>query len=125
MNNFSGKILNLTQHQGTQDQQRAGLIDLEGEELQELKKFLTFNTPPTREKLFFAARRIVFLARKSGCKKAMIGGAPFFMSTLEEGLKRAGITPVYAFSRRESTEEIIDGAVIKRQVFKHVSFIEA
>ena len=37
-------ILNLTQHAATKEQVEDGVIDLEGEELAELKRLLTFNT---------------------------------------------------------------------------------
>lgn len=60
--------------------------------------------------------------KKKGIK-FMIGGAPFFMKELEEELSYIGI-PVYAFSRRESVEEVVDGKVVKRSVFKHLGFVE-
>ena len=56
----------------------------------------------------------------------MIGGAPFFMSALERALLDVGITPLYAFSIRESVEKAAeDGTVTKINVFKHVGFVEA
>lgn len=46
------------------------------------------------------------------------------MSTLEKALQYTGITPVYAFSKRESKEEKLpDGSVKKINVFKHVGFV--
>jgi hypothetical protein len=55
---------------------------------------------------------------------AMIGGAPFFTRALEDALNAAGITPVYAFSSRESVEEVLsDGSVRKVTVFKHRGFV--
>lgn len=70
------------------------------------------------------AELIARIAAESGCKEAMIGGAPFFMSTLESALKSAGITPVYAFSVRDSVEKP-DGncGVTKTNVFRHVGFV--
>lgn len=57
---------------------------------------------------------------------AMIGGAPFLMPALEKALRTKGILPVYAFSQRESVEEIMeDGTVRKTAVFKHRGFVEA
>jgi hypothetical protein len=55
---------------------------------------------------------------------AMIGGAPFFMSTLEKTLKEYGIKPLYAFSKRESVEENENGIIIKKSIFKHIGFVE-
>lgn len=57
--------------------------------------------------------------------KVMIGGAPFFTASLEHALKEKGIQPVYAFSKRVSTEiQQKDGSVEKVNVFKHLGFVE-
>jgi hypothetical protein len=54
---------------------------------------------------------------------AMIGGAPWMMAALESALLDAYITPLYAFSVRESVEIAQpDGSVVKTAVFKHVGF---
>ena len=54
----------------------------------------------------------------------MIGGAPFLMGALESALLDYGITPVYAFSKRESVEEVQkDGSVKKINIFRHAGFI--
>ena len=55
----------------------------------------------------------------------MIGGALWLMAPLSFYLKSAGINPVFAFSKRESVEEVIDGKTVKTNVFKHVGFVEA
>ena len=39
-------------------------------------------------------------------------------------LKAAGINPVFAFSKRESVERVVDGKTVKTNVFKHVGFVE-
>lgn len=55
----------------------------------------------------------------------MIGGAPFFMPFLEVALRKIGVIPFYAFSIRESIDEILpDGKIAKKSVFKHVGFVE-
>ena len=55
---------------------------------------------------------------------AMIGGAPWMMSALEGALLDAGVQPVYAFSVRESVEQVQpDGSVRKVNVFRHVGFV--
>ena len=47
------------------------------------------------------------------------------MSTLERALAEVKVTPVYAFSVRESLETVSDdGTVTKTNVFKHVGFVE-
>jgi hypothetical protein len=64
--------------------------------------------------------------RKVGDLSAMIGGAPYLMSALEEALDTQGIGAVYAFSVRESTEQTApDGSVRKVNVFRHAGFVPA
>ena len=56
----------------------------------------------------------------------MIGGAPYFMSTLEKKLKEYGIKPLYSFSKRivEESEDKDTGEVVKKTIFKHLGFVE-
>lgn len=125
-------ILNLTQHAATAEQLAAGVVDLEGGQLQELKKLLNFNSLPTRQDVRQVACAIGWLVDTvlRGVKPrpqhpvAMIGGAPFLMPALEEALADRNVRPVYAFSRRESVEEIqADGSVRKTAVFRHAGFV--
>jgi hypothetical protein len=120
----AGEILNLTQHAATAEQVEAGVV--EPEEKGAVQAALTFDAIPTTSEM---ADRAAFLARiavDSGCKRAMIGGAPFFMAPLERALLAAGITPVYAFSVRDSVEQPDgNGGVRKINVFRHVGFVEA
>ncbi len=113
-------IINLTQHAGTPEQ---GVTDPENKSA--VQAALTFDTIPSKEEM---AERAIFLAniaKESCAKKAMIGGAPFFMSALERALLDVGITPLYAFSVRESVEKAAeDGTVTKTNVFKHIGFVE-
>ena len=47
------------------------------------------------------------------------------MSSLEKHLKINNIQPMYAFSVRESIEVVNDdGSVTKKNVFKHIGFVE-
>lgn len=126
-------ILNLTQHQSTPEQ---GVVDLQGEALSVLKGLLTFETLPTRQEVLDRAAAIANLAAvtpaamvgdtTTTARAAMIGGAPFLMGPLEAALKDRGITPIYAFSVRESVDEVLpDGSVRKVAVFRHKGFIEA
>lgn len=136
---YENKIINLTQHFATPEQREAGVVDLSEELREELVKMLTFNEIPDRSDLEWRARSIAWMARReSGVPqrlvledelprpKVMIGGAPFFMSTLEKVLTLSGFYPVYAFSKRESVEVLRpDGSVEKRNVFKHAGFVRA
>lgn len=126
-------ILNLTQHPGTPEQ---GVTDLIGEELAALKTALTFDTIPTAQEITERAEYIAELACMNGLggedddpipTRAMIGGAPYLMAPLERALRNVGIDPLYAFSTRESVEQVQaqDGSVRKVNVFRHAGFVPA
>ena len=118
------KIVNLTQHQSTPEQREAGVFDLPAEKLAEVRKLLTFNSIPTAFEMWGRATAIAEIAEKEGAKKAMIGGAPYFMVSLEKALNWKGIEALYAFSIRESKEvQKEDGTVEKIQVFRHLGFV--
>ena len=80
-------ILNLTQHPATPEQIAAGVVDLQGDQLADLKTLLTFEQLPTRQEIeerpFFIVR--LAFANALGAdmdedpmpSRAMIGGAPF------------------------------------------------
>lgn len=119
-------IVNLTQHIATPCQAAAGVRDLP-EALRGLLTYeLTFSDLPTRAVINDRVVSIVALAQTTGADAAMIGGAPYLMAPLEQSLRAVGITPLYAFSVRESAEEVqTDGSVRKVAVFKHAGFVQA
>ena len=121
-----GKILNLTQHEATKEQIEAGVIEPASKGY--IRELLTFEELPSQKELERRAKELAWLAeayRSEGITKVMIGGAPYFMSTLEKVLKEHGFTPLYAFSKRECIEEKRpDGSVKKTQVFRHIGFVE-
>lgn len=122
-------MLNLTQHLATPEQIEAGVINLHDEDRAKLSELLTFEQLPTIEDIEKRCVAITSLA-KEWCLKnehpfeVLIGGAPFLMPTLESCLYEDYFSIRYAFSRRESTETIIDGKTIKTNVFKHLGFIK-
>lgn len=131
-------ILNLTQHAATPEQLKAGVVDLSERKLSELKVLLTFDNIPSAAELKDRAEKIERLAVSFLCEitpenellddvdlAAMIGGAPFFMATLESHLKERAIRPLYAFSRRDSVEVATPEGVVKQAVFRHLGFYEA
>ncbi len=118
-------ILNLTQHNATNDQLLAGVVDVAQEDKTALTAALTFTSLPAQAELKDHAKRVAELATKYGVSTAMIGGAPYFMSVLEKTLMEAGIKPVYAFSTRQCVEtQNADGTTTKTMVFKHLGFVE-
>lgn len=142
----STAILNLTQHPATPDQIAAGVYDPAPEERAEIVKLLTFEDIPTSHDLRTRASELAFVAAciieqryktmtpeereldsKYGSGNcAMIGGAPYFMSALVEELSQLSIYALYAFSARESVEQVMpDGSVRKTAVFRHRGFVPA
>lgn len=118
------RIINLTQHTATAEQVEAGVVD--PAEKSAVQAALTFDAIPTASEMAERAELLARIAADSGCKRAMIGGAPFFMAPLERALLAAGIQPVYAFSVRDSREESDgNGGIRKINVFRHVGFVEA
>lgn len=117
------EILNLTQHTATTEQVAAGVVEPQFKEA--IQNLLTFNSKPDIFEIQDRAKALAAMAQVEGFKRAMIGGAPFFMSALERELLDAGITPLYAFSERVSDEQIQpDGSIKKINIFKHVGFVE-
>lgn len=118
-------ILNLTQHKASAEQIAQGV---QSDSTATIKTALTFDDMPDHKLLVERATVIAKEAKTmldGNTGKAMIGGAPFFMASLEKALRAVGITPVYAFSVRNSVESInAAGDVEKRMIFKHLGFVE-
>jgi hypothetical protein len=136
------RILNLTQHTATPEQIAAGVVAGEISDAQqtEVRALLTFDTLPTPVEVRRRAERLAQIAASAftivdyggdsglcaneSFKFAMIGGAPYLMAPLEVALRAHGITPVYAFSVRESVDQTQpDGSVRKIAVFRHAGFV--
>jgi len=129
-------ILNLTQHPATADQRIAGVVDLAGHELASLKQALTFDECPTDAEVRERAEFIAELACYNGLSgddgdspmpdRAMLGGALWLMAPLAAELEARGINPVFAFSKRDTSEETLpSGEVRKTAVFRHAGFVTA
>jgi hypothetical protein len=126
-------ILNLTQHPATPAQIAAGVVDLPANEREVVSKLLTFDTLPKEGEVFDRAYALAAAASESlgrmGAEvfgQVMIGGASWLMSALETALRDNGIEPLYAFSIRESVEEVqANGTVRKVNTFQHAGFVPA
>lgn len=123
-------ILNLTQHIATQDQLEAGVVEPSDQDKAEIKRLLTFDVLPTSAEIDYRACTLMNIAANQGegptVDAVMLGGAPFIMAALHDWALEAGIKPLYAFSVRESVESTEpDGSVVKRNVFRHMGFVEA
>lgn len=120
------QVCNLTQHEPTDAQHQAGVARHPDEFRDQVSELLDFRDLPSRQEVREKARDLAELAAHAGYLRAMIGGAPFLMAPLEAALREQGITPLYAFSRRESVEVADpDGSVRKISVFQHLGFVEA
>ena len=143
-------IINLTQHDATDDQIKAGVVDLPHPYKEKLKDLLTFDELPTCDEVKARAKAVkelvldVFQDKSSPIRKEvkamldakddgfkdfniafMVGGAPFLMKPLIDELEKIGY-PVFAFSKRVVDEvKQADGSVRKVTIFKHEGFIPA
>lgn len=121
-------VLNLTQHPSSAEQAAEGVYDLDPQEKQELSRLLTFNAIPTPmemdERAMLVWNAAIAALNRRNCRAVMLGGAPFFMSSLERQFQEHGVKCLYAFSVRESVEEKLpDGGVKKVAVFRHKGFV--
>jgi hypothetical protein len=121
---MDNRILNLTQHIASLEQVAADVWNLQDEDRKALLRNLTFEYLPSSRELDEAVAEIVSLAVKHGANFVMIGGAPFLMPRLDAGLRKAGITPLYAFSHRVSSEVTMDDGTVQKVVsFRHCGFV--
>jgi len=121
------RIINLTQHKATAEQRNAGVFELEESHKSKLVELLTFESLDDCDvhEIKSRATQIVALALSYKPDAAMIGGALWLIAPLAKMLRKHGITPLFAFSRRESVETTDDnGNVVKKAVFKHLGFVE-
>jgi len=116
-------VLNLTQHTASAEQLEDGVVELTEKDRITVKKLLTFNTLPTQQDVTNRAKAIASIANTYAVYFAMIGGAPYLMAELEIALWNTNLTPLYAFSKRVSSEKIVNGKTIKVNEFKHLGFV--
>jgi hypothetical protein len=119
-------IVNLTQHAASAEQIAAGVVDLGEPTRKELCRLLTFEHMESKDTVWRRAVLIAGIAAQTDYKHAMIGGALWLMAPLASQLRRVGLEPCFAFSRRETVEETLpDGSVRKTAVFRHAGFMDA
>jgi hypothetical protein len=124
-------IINATQHQATPAQVQAGVIELPLAMQEQLVELLNFTTLPSAKdidnKAMAIAKLLVIARRKFGADYVMIGGAPYLMPLLVKRIRQCACpTPIFAYSERVSEESMdTEGNVVKRNVFKHLGFVEA
>ena len=121
-------MINLTQHAATEEQIKAGVVDLPAEIRRELAAYLNFDAAQlvaagddAPDLIDYRAQAITALAaeqfatgRYGGDATAMIGGAPWLMGPLERALASAGFGVAYAVSDRVSVETVqADGTVLQ------------
>jgi len=127
-------IYNLTMHVATEEQMQAGVVEPDEYDKKTIIDLLTFDSIPTYKQINYRADQLANIAANQ-CdsegnyvyfSSAMIGGAPYLMSALEYALDEITVNALYAFSVRESVESVEpDGSVVKRNVFRHLGFVES
>lgn len=122
------KIMNLTQHLATAEQVAAGVMDLPAEQRAALVAALTVDDLPDYNEIVRRSEAVRDIALAAGAGRyapVLIGGAPWMMETLSHVLRRAALRPVFAFSRRESSETVQpDGSIRKMAIFRHAGFVD-
>jgi hypothetical protein len=114
----------LTQHAGSPDQSLDGLVEPSAEEKKGIVSLISFDDIPSSEEMGQRAEKLAEIVFENGCNAAMIGGAPYFQAPLERALVVKAIKPLYAFSKRESEDQIQpDGSVRKVAVFCHAGWV--
>lgn len=117
------KILNLTQHNASPEEEFAGVCEPSNKRL--VQTLLTFTELPSRELLFERAQILAELAVDNEATHAMIDGAPYFMVHLARALNDYGVRPIFSFTKRETEEaRAPDGAIIARVVYNHHGWID-
>jgi hypothetical protein len=102
-----------------------GVVEPSVEDKKTICSLLTFEDVPSKSELENRASELAKFTTKMGCRKAMVGGAPYLMPYLERALKAKDISPIYAFSKRESIDQVQpDGSVRKVAVFRHAGWVE-
>jgi len=116
------KRINLTQHPARPEQGCQHRSDIQSGVI---KHALTFTQLPTHQEIVARVNRLVAIARDCNADEAMLGGAPYLITLLDPALREVGIIPVYAFSLRESVEEVDRaGDTVKRTIFRHIGFVK-
>ena len=119
-------IMNMTQHEPSQDQKNVGVRNFRDDLQKRVRDLLTFDTLPTEVEIKNRCFDLTTLATYTYAKKMMVGGAPWLMAPLCNHLKKYGFEPVFAFSSRVSEEKLQeDGTIKKVQIFRHEGFVPA
>lgn len=93
-------MINLTQWPASAQQISEGVIEPSSEDKAEIKGLLNFPSMPTRDEIDDRASRIAEIAERYGEDSAMIGGAPFLITPLENALSERGVVPMHAYTER-------------------------
>ena len=119
------KVINLTQHTPTMSQAaEVAFVTLPDDVRAQVLALITFAPAEVNyETLRYRADTLAQIAANSGADVAMLGGAPFFQSFLENALLAQGVGFCYALSERVARDEVqADGSVRKVSVFEHAGF---
>ena len=107
------EIFNLTKHRSTWREQMMGVIEPSWKVKREIIQLQSFPEMPDQTILDERANRLAGIAKLSGCSKVLIGGAGFFMVTLEMALCYHGIEPVYIWNTKNDKNQWQFGAFVE------------
>lgn len=93
------KIINLTQQNVTPELAAVGVFEPRAKKT--VQKLLTFETMPDIEGLSGRADRLAEIAAATVAEAALISGAQFFMTHLEDALEYRGLPSLYIFNQSQ------------------------
>ena len=114
-------ILNLTKNLALPKQIELGVI--EPEDKFEIISLMTFHELPTNKDMIARAIKLSNICIAHNVEKAMIGGAEFFICTLEHVLMENGIKPLHAFVRKNKKDVVVDGMVTSNWTYEHIGWV--
>jgi len=107
------EIFNLTKHYATWRERKMGVIEPGWKVKRDIIALLSFSVLPDQLMLDDRAHELAKIAKLSGCKKVLIGGAAFFMSTLEMALCYHGIEPIFIWRLKNENGKWQFGAFVE------------
>ena len=121
----STKILNLTQHELTEEQKKDGIAEPGAENREQIVSLLNFCCKPDAASIRKRATVLARMAEEEGAEGVMLGGAPYLMPALVESMRERGLRVFFSYSPRVSIERTRpDGGVEKVSVFRYQGLFE-
>ena len=107
------EIFNLTKHFASWSERKMGVIEPGSKAKHDIIALLSFSVLPDQLMLDDRAHQLAGIAKLSGCKRILIGGPAFFMSTLEMALCYHKLEPVFIWRVKDEKGKWQFGAFVE------------